>query len=383
MTYGHQNSGLVFAKFAVLGFLIFSFIYILLYRIHFFKTPVEVWYLSSIVYIYIVSSFSVNSTIMISSLNYFMFTVLALLFFNALFLKYEAYFVSSLAKINVFICCFAILIGFYVILVGPIKIPLITIEYDLFFSKRMNSWFNNSTVLGMYIAVCFCFLIYLNKARLISPLLFYVISILFWSGLIVSGGRTGVLVTLIAYFLMYFQFKFNRTLVLYVSFVLLVCLILAVNLDYLTEHVYFIRRVFDSGNSGLGGRDDKLDFAVKLINQYDIYSILFGQGQGSVLLLHNFSIHSGSLREILELGVPFTIVSFLVGISIIFSSLFILPKKHNHLEYRLVSSLLAVLVLSDVMVTSLWGISLMSLFYTFSICYFSYIYKSKGTLNAK
>lgn len=378
MSYGHLNSGLVFGRYGVLLVIATTIAYFLLKQstIIRFKSIIEYWYIGSVFFVFALSVSTFNPVIMLSGFNYFIYSIFLFILINSLLFFFGISLIEVFSKINLIIACVAILVGLYVMNIGDIKLLSVTIEYDLFFSKRMNSWFNNSTVLGLYICICFCFLFYLNNKGAISALLYWMVCILFIIGLVLSGGRTGAFLTVIALINMKLRFSLST----FVGIVILCgfSLLLINNFDFLKENIFFMRRLMNSFESGLGGRDDKLDFSLQLLNTYDLRSILLGTGIGSVQLLHNYSVHSGLFRQFLELGTPFTILNFLIGLYIaVYSKVKNSPNFNN--EFKLVSTLLLVLIIADTMVTSLWGVSLMSFFYCLAICTFIHVINKRET----
>ena len=143
----------------------------------------------------------------------------------------------------------------------------------------------------------------------------------------------------------------------------------------IVENIYFFRRLINF-DSGFGGRAELANQTFELLAFYDLPSILFGKGIGSTAIIHNISIHSGSLRQILELGIPFMILNLFIGLYIVLYARITNSRKYKN-ELRLGSTLMFALIIGDLMITSLWGVSLMSLFYCFALCILIVVLREK------
>ena len=377
MSYGSFNSGLVYSRYGVLLIVIVLFLYLVtsLGSLIKARSIAEYWYLISMLFVFFSSMLTLESTIMLSAFNYFLFSISLFVLLRSLFFTYGEGLLKFFSIIIIVIACISIFVGFYVIYVAPIMLPGVLIEYDVFFSKRMNSWFNNSTVLGLFISIAFCFLFYLDNKKIIYRPFYWLVFVLFVLGLVFSGGRTGAFIALLALFSM--NFRISRS-TLQGGIILIFCFLFVImNFNYFFDNVYFIRRLMLSADSGIGGRSEKLEFAMQLLATYDIRSLLFGKGIGSVQLYSNYSVHSGLLRQILELGIPFTFISLIAGCFLVTISK--LKTYRYAFEFQLISTLLLMLMIADTMVTSLWGVSLMSSFYCFAICAFIYFNSERAS----
>jgi len=375
MTYGTFNSGLVFSRYGVYLAILLSTLYFLFIRPGFKKPDslIEYWYLASISFVFIGSSLTMNTEILLSSLNFFIFSILLFFLFISILSHDLSSTIKTFAILNIAVAAIAILIGIALFSFEKLTFLFITLEYDIFWSKRMNSWFNNSTVLGFYICICSCFLYYLDNKRLINKFLYLLILALFITGLVLTGGRTGALLAVISLALM--KFNFSRRLISGILFISLASSLIFLYFDYLVENIYFFRRLINF-DSGFGGRAELANQTFELLAFYDLPSILFGKGIGSTAIIHNISIHSGSLRQILELGIPFMILNLFIGLYIVLYARITNSRKYKN-ELRLGSTLMFALIIGDLMITSLWGVSLMSLFYCFALCILIVVLREK------
>ena len=232
MTYGYKNSGLIYSRYGALSVFITALCVLSIGFTRLKLGAADYVYFLLVFFVFLSSISSMNIDIALSAINYLVFTLSSYFLINQLFRKYGVDFIRWFGLANIAISCLAVLIGLYVINVTGLEIGGVKIDYDITFSKRMNSWFNNSTVLGIYIAFSFCFLMYFYKKGYIGLIVYLSISLLLWVGLIQSGGRTGVFVLFLAYLMIFIRFKITFKIVFYIILLILGLLVLLYNFEF-------------------------------------------------------------------------------------------------------------------------------------------------------
>ncbi|MEZ9184400.1 hypothetical protein AB4158_09430 [Vibrio splendidus] len=252
------------------------------------------------------------------------YTGLLTIFFIFAIISISLYIVSA-GKVGTFlayiiaITCFANFVGFYLYFVEEVIFFGVTLEYDVLFSKRMNSWFNNSTELGILNGFSLIACVYLFSLRQLKPLVFTLSLVTILIGMLLSGGRTPLIALAFVLFIrMLFNFNYKGLMYGAIFFVSLV-ISSYVLYEYYYDDIFIIRRFAEGDISGLGGRDEKFELFIQYFGKTGLGDLLFGSGIGFFYEL-GISIHSGILRTAQELGVVNITIFYLFSFFVIFCS---------------------------------------------------------------
>jgi hypothetical protein len=210
--------------------------------------------------------------------------------------------------------------GIWSIVVGPLRVGPLLIEYNpLYF--RMNAWFNNSTMLGLFLAHALFAGAYF-RARTTSQggrVAWALLMGLLVLGMVLSGGRTGVVVAVVvAGFttLAKAPRRLGPTLRLAaLAFVLLATA--AIVLSAFGDSIYLVRRFTDPEALLLGDRDQFAADAVRALVAAPWTTPVFGLGANGVAEVLRWPVgaHSGVVRIALEHGLP-TLAFLGLGVAI-------------------------------------------------------------------
>lgn len=178
--------------------------------------------------------------------------------------------------------------------------------------KRIQSWFSNSTMYGINLSLAIIMTYY--KYTKNKNLIFLILALWLVYWLILSGGRTGIIMLIIGFIVnLFFQYKKN------ILFLLGVIFTLGITFEkylysYLTKNFLLFRR-FEQG--GLGSRDEKAQAVFEYWSNLNIFNQIFGSGTNSLIEKYVFSAHSGYLRLFFEYGIIFMIIYifFIIWIS--------------------------------------------------------------------
>jgi hypothetical protein len=265
-------------------------------------------------------------------------TLLSYLVFTLLFQSFTMYlidvtkFVPAMMNYLLLTSVFASLFGLYLVFISnDMSILGIPFSYDIFFTKRMNSWFNNSTMLGLYLSFGLLSIFYQwDKSSFYIKILLIFSSIIILSALVLSGGRTGIFLIMLIIFIHFILFYISKIKYFILSIVVLSLVTISVymNFEYLSENIYFIRRLTNSDLYNMGGRSEKALFALNIMNNMTFNDLLFGLGINYIITELDYSIHSGALRIILEFGL---IVFFIFNIYMI---MLIINTFKYYLKYK-------------------------------------------------
>ena len=184
-----------------------------------------------------------------------------------------------------------------VILIIVLAFYYITITGDAFgvstsiFDRRFSGIVQTSTLYGVLVGVALLFRAVRGSKKSIYNVVYEMLSVV---SILLSGSRTAILVVTVFLFYRYF----------WTIVVVLSSSIFFINLSYIKDRVYFIRRLFESDDYvSLGGRSTKFipvinDFIVMPVNK-----VLFGMGFGNFSDLGSqYTAHSNVLRIIVEFG---------------------------------------------------------------------------------
>ena len=362
LTYGVKNSGLIYGRLALV--LIYFHTVILFFYFMFNRNVIERSHFLSLA-IVVLSSFGVllvnleAPEFYTSFINFILITVS--FWIISLLYRDNEMFILFL-KWNIYISIAAVLLGFYLYSNTHFTLLGMEFEYDLFFSKRMNSWFNNSTVLGEYIALSLVSLFYLQKTNECTTVFFLLVSCLFVAGLILSGGRTGFLMLIIGLMVYSFNFSLKKSIKYFLLLTMFVVILVFVVVQF-QDDVYFFRRLLSKDITELGGRGDKYDFFLRNWGEQGLLKLLFGEGVNSLSVLYGVSIHSGILRVFFEFGMIPAVIFYFILLRYVMVAVKYFEHEYFAKTAKLIAALLIMLFLSELMTITLWGVAIFYLYF--------------------
>jgi len=250
---------------------------------------------------------------------------------------------------------------------------------DTFRFKRAQSWFNNSTVYGINIVIAMSFVYNKykeNKNKVFIPLLVW-----FGYWLLMSGGRTGVIVLVVG--IMINLILRYRKKIIFISIPILLLILGAY--QYLYNHLmsnFLIFRRFEQG--GLGSRDVKFFEVRELWNKQSLINQLFGSGTNSLRDEFSYSAHSGFLKLFFDNGLVFLVI-YAIFVLIVCANYIILIRKVKDKKVKnfLITglSLVVMFFVAETMI-----IITMSAIYDFALLMlisgFPFIYRKSISLNS-
>jgi hypothetical protein len=260
----------------------------------------------------------------------------------------------------------AIVSGIWSMRVGAISVGPIHIEYNPIF-WRMNAWFNNSTMLGLF----FCHAIFAvyyflrRKPGALARGVHLLSGFAFLVGMMLAGGRTGASVGIAAFLaLVAIRVRRNpRWIGATVAAGALVFFTAAKLIERYGEQIYMLRRFQAEDLATLGGRTAFAREAFDIMHRADPLELLFGHGINATReSLHlSDSIHSGLLRMLLEHGLIFTFVLGLFMLAIL-GRLLLTPREARASpavpESEAIALALIAFFLAEAMVVQLFGVDL-------------------------
>lgn len=227
---------------------------------------------------------------------------------------------------------------------------------DITYSKRVQSWFNNSTMYGINItiAIMFCFYKYKDSSS-IQKLAIIITIMWFFYWLLLAGGRTGLMMLFLG-FILYFLFSYKEKVLFFLgALFLLVTTFYNHIMDYLANNFAIFTR-FDSSDM-LGQRDVMFYEIIDFINKQNLVNQLFGLGTNSFNYeyRHEFTFgqHSGFLKFLFENGYIFIILYSTFILLVVSNYLISIKKSANSQEGKLLiigCSLTIVLFVGETMV---------------------------------
>ncbi|MFF2588516.1 hypothetical protein ACFVSS_11565 [Peribacillus butanolivorans] len=209
---------------------------------------------------------------------------------------------------------------------------------DITYSKRAQSWFNNSTMYGVNIAIAimFCFYKYnvsSNKHKLV--IIMEIIWFFYW--LLLAGGRTGLMMLLVG-FTLYILLSYKEKVLFFLGppFLLVIIFYNAIT-DYLYSNFVIFSR-FNSGDT-LGARDVMFYEVIDFMSKQDLVNQLFGMGTNSYNYKYRqeftFGQHSGLLKFLVENGSIFIIIYSTFILLVVINYLISIKKSANPIKKNL------------------------------------------------
>jgi hypothetical protein len=252
-------------------------------------------------------------------------------------------------------------LGIYSFFYGNFDYLALNITYDESL-RRISGLENVSTAFGISLGLGILLLItgkYIEN-KLLSVLFLIILLV----GLILSGSRTPIFLLITIFILRLFLQK-KRNILNFLFLLFLVLITIYLNIDYLKDNIYIIRRVLSSDtNLSFGGRYDKFDDVLILLDQSSWVNLLFGYGHGNFneVLNRGIGAHSGFTRNAIEHGILmiFVALSIFVYVTVVFIKDFNFFKSNKNSNDFLY---FYYIFLAEITTTSIFGLTIIGLMF--------------------
>jgi len=166
--------------------------------------------------------------------------------------------------------------------------------------KRVQSWFSNSTIYGVNIAISIMFSYYFYFRYASKKFLIIIFWLLYW--MLMTGGRTALIITVIGILINFiFRYKIQKL----ITYFIVLITVIFFNFSNLSRSFLMIRRLM---NGGFGKRGLKAIEVFNIWLEQNFINKIFGSGIDNLLDVHSFSAHSGFLRLWFDFGLLFVLI---------------------------------------------------------------------------